>query len=193
MSMTFFVLTLQLWWYCFSVVSDSLQPHRLPHARLACSSLSRGVCSNSCPLIRWCHPTISFSITPFSCPQSFPASGSFPMSQLSGIGQGLSVTTSFFTSAPSPACSVLFFWDPKKRTWVSMRCLGNPVYPRDLHTFLEHSSGTHIRICILLATVSSYVNFHADHCVSEFFFSTPMTSVYSSAIYQSAFPHPRLF
>ena len=62
-----------------SVLSDSLWPHGLQHARLSCPSLSPGVCSNSCPLSRWCHPAISSSVVPFSsCPQSFPASGSFP-------------------------------------------------------------------------------------------------------------------
>ena len=61
-----------------SVVSDSLWPHRLQHARLLCSSPSPEACSNSCPLSRWCHPTISASVVSFfSCPQSLPASGSF--------------------------------------------------------------------------------------------------------------------
>ena len=61
---------------------DTLQPHGLQHARLPRSSLSPGVCSNSCPLSWWCHPTTSSSVIPFfSCPQSFPASGSFPVSQ----------------------------------------------------------------------------------------------------------------
>ena len=60
-----------------SVVSDSLGPHGLQHGRLPCPSLSPGVCSDSCPLSWWCHPTISSSVAPFSsCPQSFPASGS---------------------------------------------------------------------------------------------------------------------
>ena len=66
-----------------SVVSDSLQPHGLQHARPPCPSPSPRVCSNSCPLSQWCHPTISSSIIPFdSCLQSFPASGPFPTSQL---------------------------------------------------------------------------------------------------------------
>ena len=57
-----------------SVVSDSLQPHELQHARLPCSSLSHGVCSNSCPLNLWCYPAISSSVTPFSfCLQIFPS------------------------------------------------------------------------------------------------------------------------
>ena len=68
-------------------MSSSLRPHGLQHARLPCPSLSPGVCSNSCPLSRWCHPTISSSVIPFfSCPQSFPASESFWMSQLLASG-----------------------------------------------------------------------------------------------------------
>ena len=70
-----------------SVVSNSLQPHGLQHARLSCPSPTPRVCSNSCPLSQWCHPTISTSVIPFSsCPQSFPASGPFLMSQLLGSG-----------------------------------------------------------------------------------------------------------
>ena len=67
-------------------MSDSLWTHGLPYASLPCPSLSPGVCSNSCPLSWWCHPIISSSLTPFSCPQSFPASGSFPMSRLFASG-----------------------------------------------------------------------------------------------------------
>ena len=60
-----------------------LWPHRLQHARCPCPSPSPGACSNSCPLSQWCHPPISSSVVPFSsCLQYFPASGSFPMSQL---------------------------------------------------------------------------------------------------------------
>ena len=81
-----------------SVVSDSLWPHGLQHARLPCPSLSPRVCSNSCPLSWWCHLTILSSVTPFcSCPQSFPASGSFLMSQLftsNGQSIGTSVSAS---------------------------------------------------------------------------------------------------
>jgi len=63
-----------------SVVSNSLQPHVLQHTRLPWPSLSPGVYSHSCPLSQWCHPTISSSVAHF-CPKSFPASGSFIMSQ----------------------------------------------------------------------------------------------------------------
>ena len=69
--------------FSHSVVSDSLQPHGLQHIRLPCPSPTPRACSNSCPLSWWCHPTISSSVIPFSpCPQSFPASEAFPMSQL---------------------------------------------------------------------------------------------------------------
>ena len=65
-----------------SAVSDSLQRHGLQHTRLPWPSLSPGACSNSCPLSQWCHPTTSFSVALFSSrPLSFPAPGSFPMSQ----------------------------------------------------------------------------------------------------------------
>ena len=67
-----------------SVVSDSLRPHELQHARPPCPSPTPGACSNSCPSSQWCHPTISSSVIPFSsCLQSFPTSGSFLMSQFS--------------------------------------------------------------------------------------------------------------
>ena len=70
-----------------SVVCDSLRPHGLQHARLPCPSPTPRAYSNSCPLSQWCHPTISSSVIPFSsCPQSFPASGSFPKSQFFASG-----------------------------------------------------------------------------------------------------------
>ena len=78
--------------------SDSLRPHGSQHARPPCPSPTPRVYPNSCPLSRWCHPTISSSVIPFSsCPQSFPASGSFRMSQLFTSGDqstGVSVSAS---------------------------------------------------------------------------------------------------
>ena len=78
-------------------MSNSLWPHGL---RLPCPSLSPGVCSNSCPLSQWCHPTISSSVALFySYPQSFPASGTFPMSQFftsGGQSTGTSASASVF-------------------------------------------------------------------------------------------------
>ena len=81
-----------------SVMSDSLQLNEPQHARPPCPSPTPGVHPNPCPLCRWCHPTISSSVVPFSsCPQSFPASGSFQMSQLFASGAqiiGVSASTS---------------------------------------------------------------------------------------------------
>ena len=65
-----------------SVMSDSLRPHGLQHTRLPCPSPSPRTWSNSRPLSQWCHPAISYSVIPFSCLKTFPASGSFLMSQL---------------------------------------------------------------------------------------------------------------
>ena len=82
--------------YSHSGVSDSLQTHEPQHARPPCPSPTPGVYPNSCPLSRWCHPAISSSVVPFSsCPQSFPASGSFQMSQLfTSGGQNIGVSAS---------------------------------------------------------------------------------------------------
>ena len=81
--------------FSHSVVSDSLQAHGLQHARLPSPSLAPGVCSNSCPLSLWCHPTISSSVAPFSsCPQSFPTSGSFPVNQVTKSCFGFSICPS---------------------------------------------------------------------------------------------------
>ena len=84
--------------FSHSVISDYLWPHEPQHARPPCPSSTSGVYTNSCPLSRWCLPTISSSVVPFSsCPQSFPASGSLQMSQLlasSGQSIGVSASTS---------------------------------------------------------------------------------------------------
>ena len=99
-----------LWWihaghrhwgvqFSCSVMSDSLWPHGLQYASYPFSSPTSGACSNSCPLSWWCHPTISSSVIPFSsCLQSFPASGSFQMSQYFTSG-GQSIGASASTSA----------------------------------------------------------------------------------------------
>ena len=81
-----------------SVMSDSLRPHGLQHTRPPCPSPTPRVHPNPCPLSQWCHPTVSSSVAPFSsCPQSFPASGSFPLSQLFASG-GQSIGVSASTS-----------------------------------------------------------------------------------------------
>ena len=81
-----------------SVVSNSLWPHELQHAKPPCSSPTSEVHPNPCPLSQWCHPTVSSSVVPFSSrPQSFPASGSFQISQLFASG-GQSIGASASTS-----------------------------------------------------------------------------------------------
>ena len=90
---TAYINTLQ---FSLSVVSDSLQPRGLQHPRPPCPSPTPRAYSNSCPLSRWCHPTISSSVDPCSsCLQSFPASGSFQMSQFfTSGGQTIGVSAS---------------------------------------------------------------------------------------------------
>ena len=105
-----------------SVVSNSLWPHELQHARPPYPSSTPGVYPNSCPLSPWCHPTISSSVIPFSsCLQSFPASGSFPMSQLfasGGQSTGISSWTSVFPMNTQD-------WSPLGWTgWTSLQSKG---------------------------------------------------------------------
>ena len=108
--------------FSHSVISDSLQPHEPQHTRPPCPSPTPRVYPNPCPSSRWCHPTISSSVIPFSsCPQSFPASGPFPMSQLfpSG-GQSIGVSAS---------ASVLLVntqdWSPLEWIgWISLQSKG---------------------------------------------------------------------
>jgi len=105
-----------------SVVSNSLRPHGLQHTRPPCLSPAPGAYSNSCPLSRWCHPTISPSVIPFfSCLQSFPASGSFPVSQFLASGSqsiGASASASVFPLN-------IQGWFPLEWTgWISMLSKG---------------------------------------------------------------------
>ena len=105
-----------------SVVSDSLRPHETQHTRTPCPSPTPGVHSKSCSLSRWCHPTISSSVIPFSsCLQSFPASGSFPMSQLFTLG-GQSIGVSASTSVLPMNTQD---WSPSEWTgWISLQSKG---------------------------------------------------------------------
>ena len=90
------------------VMSNSFRPHELQHARPSCPSPTPRVYTNPCPSSWWCHPTTSFSVIPFSsCPQSFPASGSFQMSQpFSSGGQSIGVSASM-----SCSCINFFFYE----------------------------------------------------------------------------------
>ena len=109
--------------FSHSVMSDSLQPHGLQHARPPCPSPTPGVYPNSCPLSWWCHPTFSSSVVPFSsCPQSSPASGSFPVSQL------------FSWDGQSTGVSALASFLPKKsQGWLGFQngLVGSPCSPGD--------------------------------------------------------------
>ena len=105
-----------------SVMSDSLRPHKLQHARPPCPSPTPGVHSKSCPSSPWCHPAISSSVVPFSsCPQSLPISGSFPMSQLfawGGQSTGVSALASFLPNNTQD-------WSPLGWTvWISLQSKG---------------------------------------------------------------------
>ena len=120
-------MTAETWTYCSdqlscSVVSDSLRPHGLQHSRPLCPSPAPGVYSNSCPLSWWCHPTISSSIVPFSSHlQSFPALGSFQMSQLFASG-GQSIGVSALTSILPMNTQD---WSPSEWTaWISLQSKG---------------------------------------------------------------------
>ena len=108
--------------FSYSVMFNSLQLHQLQHARLPCPLLTPRACSNSCRSSQWCHPTISSSVVPFSsCLQSFPASGSFPMSWL--------LTSGGLSTGASASASVLPMniqdWSPLGLTsWISLLSKG---------------------------------------------------------------------
>ena len=108
--------------FSYSVMFNSLQLHQLQHARLPCPLLTPRACSNPCPSSQWCHPTISSSVIPFSSHlQSFPASGSFPMSWL--------LTSGGLSTGASASASVLPMniqdWSPLGLTsWISLLSKG---------------------------------------------------------------------
>jgi len=105
-----------------SVVSNSLRPHEPQHTRPLCPLPTPGIHSDSCPSSRWCHPAISSSVIPFSsCPQSLPASESFPVSQLfawGGQSTGVSALASFLLKKSQG-------WSPSEWTgWISLQSKG---------------------------------------------------------------------
>ena len=108
--------------FSHSVVSDCLQPHELQQARPPCPSPTPGIHSNSCPSSRWCHAAISSSVVPFSsCPQSLPASESFPMSQLFAWGGQSIVVSALASVLPKNTQD----WSPLGCTgWVSLQSKG---------------------------------------------------------------------
>ena len=109
-------------WFSRSVMSDSLRPHELQHTRPPSPSPTPGVHSNSGPSSRWCHPAISSSVVPFSsCPQSLPASGSFPMSQLFAWGGQSTGVSALASVLPKNTQG----WSPLEWTgWISLQSKG---------------------------------------------------------------------
>jgi len=105
-----------------SVVSDSLWAHKPQHARPPCPSPTPGIYPNPCPSSRWWHSTISSSVVPFSsCPQSFPASGSFPMSQLFAAGGQITGVSASASVLPKKSQG----WSPLGWTgWISLQSKG---------------------------------------------------------------------
>ena len=105
-----------------SVMSDSLWPHELQHASPPCPSPTPGVPSNSCPSSQWCHPAISSSVIPFSsCPQSLPASESFPMSQRFAWGGQSTGVSALASVLPKNTQD----WSPLEWTgWISLQSKG---------------------------------------------------------------------
>ena len=153
-----------------SVVSDSLRPHGLQHTRPPCPSPTPGVYSNSCSLSWWCHPTISSSVVPFtSCLQSFPASGSFQMSQLFASGGQ--------STGVSASASVLPMniqdWSPLEWTgWISLQSKGlSRVFSNTTvqkHQFfsaqLSSQSNSHIHTWLVGKVMSLLFNKLSTHC-----------------------------
>ena len=140
--------------FSHSVVSDSLRPHELQHTRPPCPSPTPGVHSDSHPSSQWCHPAISSSVLPFfSCPQSVPASESFPMSQLfawEGQSTGVSALASFL---PKKSQS----WSPLEWTgWISLQSKGlsrvfsnTTVQKHQFSAQLSSQSNSHIHTRLL--------------------------------------------
>ena len=136
-----------------SVVSDSLQPHELQDARPSCPSPTPRVHSDSCPSSWWCHPAVSSSVVPFSsCPQSLPASESFPMSQLfawGGQNTGVSALPSFLPKKSQG-------WSPSE--WISLQSKGlSRVFSNT--TVQKHQ--------FFSTQLSSQSNFHIHTCPQE--------------------------
>ena len=117
----FLFLKLQTVQFSRSVMSDSLLPHESQHARPPCPPPTPGIHPDSCPSSQWCHPAISSSVVPFSCPQSLPASESFPMSQLFTWG-GQSIGVSALASVLPMNTQD---WSPLEGTgWISLQSKG---------------------------------------------------------------------
>ena len=145
------MIILSTYQFSRSVMSDSLWPHELQHARPPCPSPTLRVHSNSCPSSQWCHPAISSSVIPFSsCPQSIPASESFPMSQLFTWG-GQSIGVSALASVLPKNTQD---WSPLEWTgWISLqfkglsRVLSNTTVQKHQFFSAQLSSQSNFHFC----------------------------------------------
>ena len=132
-----------------SFVSGSLRPHGLQQARPPCLSPTPRVYSNSCPLSWWCHPTISSSVVPFSCLQSFPASGSFPVSQFFASG-GQSIGVSFSISPSNEHPELISF----RMDWLDLLAVQGTLKSLLQH----HSSKASILQCAAFFIVQPHIH-----------------------------------
>ena len=156
------------------VVYDSLRPLEPQHARLPCPSETPRVHPNSCPSSRWCHPTISSSVVPFSsCPQSFPASGSFQMSQLftsGGQSTGVSASTSVL---PMNAQD----WSHLGWIWLDL-----PAVQGTLKSLIQHQSSkaSILQRSAFFLTLKYYIGFaiYQHESATGFFYSPTLTSIH---------------
>ena len=143
-----------------SVVSNSWRPHELQHARLPCPPPTPQACSDSCPLSRWCHPTISPSVIPFSCFQSFQASGSFPISQFI-VSCGHIIWSFSLSISPSSEYSGLISF---RMDWLDLLAVQGA-----LKSLLQHHSSKSINSFVLrflyLPTLKSIYDYWKNHSV----------------------------
>ena len=161
--------------FSHSVLSDFLRPHRLQRTRLSCPSPTPRACSNSCPLSRWCHPTISSSDIPFSsCLQSFPASGFFLMSQFfasSGQSIGVSATLSVLPMNSVQSLSRIWLfvtpWTRARQASLSITNSRSPPKPMSIESIMPSNHLILHRPILLLPSVfpndySGLISFRID-------------------------------
>ena len=133
-------------------MSDSLRPHGLQHARPPCPSPAPRVYSNSCPLSQWCHSTISSSVIPFFHLQSFPASGSFPLSQLfASVGQSCKLQLQHQSFQWIFRTDFLLYW-----------LVGSPCSPRNSRVFFNTTIQKHQLLGTQCSSWSTLTSIH-DH------------------------------
>ena len=144
--------------FSHSFVSDSLWPHEPQHTRPPCPSPTPGVHPNPCPLSQWCHPTISSSVIPFSsCPQYFPASGYFQMSQIfssGGQSTGVSASTSVIPMNNQD-------WSPLGLTgWISLQAKGLSRFFSNTTVQKQHSSVLRFLYSPTLTSIHEHWKYH---------------------------------